>query len=226
MNKNRKKIVILVVVLIIFTLFFSVYIIYDKVLNKKIKNDEEISENVINYLYDMLGIPSDNLKYGNHTLNMYISKTDYKKYAEKIISHYAHTEEGQRLFKIINDDLNIPECEQFSVCTSITKENAEKILKAYNLDGKAEDYFENNSLLEGGFLYKISREYSMGMSIEIEHDIDSRYVNNTQNIIIKDKQKIETFNEMSGKSINKQIVYYEFRKDNNDNYYLYSVNVK
>ncbi len=233
--KNTNNILPLLVIFIILTLLLGSYIVYDKVLYKEHQNTQKetidntkVNKAILNILTDLVGLPNSNGE--DMCLNYYISNHDYNKYAKEIMTYYGNRNTGDHHYfidahEILKDDVTCPNAAD---CHVITKSDAEKLVKLYNFSGNVGDYFttiNDNNLSEK--YYRYSANHNMHgpclVDLNITHNFTSTYVNGS-NVIINDTQVL-TYNDNGTKTINKTVEY-EFRTDNNGNYYLHQVNVK
>ena len=109
-------------------------------------------------------------------------------------------------------------------CTSILKTEAEAIKKIYSLDN-----LKLNELPGIDTDYAYSTGISAGVChYEVTHDLSSQYLDK-DNIRIIDKQVVTDYawgEESKINSTKNQTVNYDFKKNNDGNYYLNSVTVK
>lgn len=246
-----KKTNVIIIILTILVLGLTGYIVYDKVLdaeennnyqknnntnqddNKESTGDEnnQITDKAINGAYDLLGLPRTNSD-GNNLLNYYISNNDYNKYTSEIISYYANTWDDKSLFKKVSEEvMNSDACGSSGFCMSIAKEDAKKIFALYNFSGNFSDYFKATSQLKNEYIFIVTNTTVPAIfdspNTNIKHDIDSYNMLGTD-IGITDKQVITIVDENNSnklKTISKT-VNYEFKMNNEGNYYLYKVDVK
>lgn len=230
MERENRNLKVLVIILCVLVLGLGGYFLYDKVLNSNgEKSEVENTENqidivILNQLYDTLGINTENEYYGD-CLNYFISNNNFQTNSQKIFSLYA-------AYKKINtyrynDNRCDSECKMAlscTECTSILKEDGDKIISLYNfnnltldqLPGIGTDYVYVSGIPVGTCHYKVS------------HDISSKYVDE-DSILITDNQVVKDYDyteEENIKTTENQTVTYTFEKDSDGNYYLNNVNVK
>jgi len=183
-------------------------------------NNNEIDKTTLNKLFDIIGIPSTNNPYGSSELNDYISNNDYTKNANEIL---RHTNIG-----IIEDNIDVDVNECAPRCNVYTKENADNLIKIYNLPGTINDYFTKSTKLENIYILHISTSVAAewnGPDAGITHDVTSEYINSTD-IKITDKQIIKKYNENRELQATNQTTTFIFKKDNENKFYLDNVTVK
>lgn len=181
-----------------------------------------VDETTLNYLFDIVGIPSTNNQYGSAELNDFVSSNDYNKNAGSILIYTKVN------IPTANVTVDVDECAPG--CKAYTKENAEKLIKVYNFSGTVNDYFTKSSKLEDIYIKAIGGTQVMyewnGPEAGITHEIMSEYFDST-NVRITDKQLIKKYNmESNGIKTTNQTTIFEFKKDNAGDYYLSSVSVK
>ena len=187
----------------------------------KLTNDG-VDETTLNNLFDIIGIPSTNNQYGSAELNDFLSNNDYNKNAGSIL---IYTKANIPTASVTVD---VDECAPG--CRAYTKENAEKLIKVYNLSGTVNDYFTKSSKLKDIYIKSIGGTQVMyewnGPDAGITHEVISEYFDSV-NVRITDKQVIKKYDMNSnGIKTTNQTTVFEFKKDNTGDYYLSSVSVK
>ena len=246
-----KKTNIIIIILIVLVLGLSGYIVYDKVLyteennnyqennntNKDDNNENDGNENhqitdeAINGAYDLVGLPRTNSN-GNNLLNYYVTNNDYNKYTSEIISYYANTWNEKSLFKKVSEEvMNSDACGGSGFCMSISKKDAENIFALYNFSGNFSDYFKSTSKLKNEYVFIVNNTTPPAIfnspKANIKHDINSYNMLGTD-IGITDKQVITIVDENNSNELKTiyKTVDYEFKMNNEGNYYLHKVEVK
>ena len=230
-EKNKSGVVALVIVLCLFVLGLGGYIVYDKVL----QGDDQTTNNVdstakskvvdkavLNILNDLVGLPNGEGE--DMCLNYYVSNNDYNQYAKQIMTYYGNRNTGSHRYFLDATYNETFACNGAADCDMITKSDANKLVKLYNFSGTADDYFTK---VDNEYWYKFAAYYNMHgpclTDLKITHNATSEYVGDTD-VKITDTQVL-TYNDNGAKTVNKTVEY-NFKTDENGNYYLNNVIVK
>lgn len=184
--------------------------------------NDRIDSALLNILYDILGI---NTGEKGDCLNYFLSSNNYKNNAKLIFGLYAQ-QNGLSTYHYESVACN-EECKKAyscGECSSIKKNDANKITKLYGLDnlkfnelpGFKDEYAYVTVLPTGVCHYKVT------------HDASGAYLD-SNTIRITDKQIVTDYVFGEDNKINStknQTVTYDFKKDNNGNYYLSQIIVK
>lgn len=244
MEKKNTGLIVLVVVLCLLLGGFMGYFVGGKYFNKNnetiIGNDNKDSEivslEVLNELYNIVGILPENEEHSNNCLNSVLSVEDYQNNIKEIFSWYAYIHD----LNTHHDDATM--CVSKDICNisvynaaagrSILKSDATAIMSLYNLSNIDDFFNEISSPYENEYAYTSIGPVSgyTCNDLEIKHDISSEYIDSNsiritdnQNIIKKEYNADET---VSNKSEKNQVIIYEFAKNSNNKYYLTKVIVK
>ena len=111
-----------------------------------------VDTETLNYLLKGLGFPTNSTDYGNTLVSYYVSRTDYKKYANEIIVHASVNGYGNVDGVELPDDYDKSKdkgaCEDAIGCAIISEEKAHEILSLYNFGGYLTDYFYKSTVLD------------------------------------------------------------------------------
>ena len=189
----------------------------------------------LNYLLKGLGIPTNSTDYGNTLVSYYVSRTDYKKYANEIIVHASVNGYGNVDGVELPDDYDKYKdkgaCEDAIGCAIISEEKAHEILMLYSFGGYLTDYFHKSSVLDkmygihfGGTL--VHGEFN-GPDARIKHKVKAE--NDFPKITITDEQEITYYDVKNSNKITtkRQTVVFTFLEGLNiGDYFLSNVEVK
>lgn len=202
--------------------------------NDNDQNDMIVDEEVLNSLYSIIGILPIDQHYRNDCLNVAISDNNYKENYKSIFSWYANL---MSLNTSHYDDAQCQSSEECKIayscaaCTSITKEDAREILRMYNFNNDISDFLTTLPTYSNEYAYSSYTNHPGFCEFEIKHTTSSKYLNSSD-IRIVDNQNVTEYKIADDhsndniKSSKKQIVTYDFRKDDDGEYYLYNVNVE
>lgn len=217
--------------------------------NKKFKlKNNDVTEVELNEVFNILGLNEyyhsnqyETFDENKECLNNYISQNDFRNNNKEIFAWYAlthdmYTNTGQT--EIIYDtngdgQADVTACAGAADCGSIKKSDANKIIELYKLTN-IEEYLDEMPEPYKNIEYIINYHELTGMhpimcNIKIEHNIEAEY-NESKNIVIIDRQNVLEYGSFEEsdqiKTKKERVVTYNFKKDNNNKFYLDNVNVK
>lgn len=229
-NQNNNKGVIILLIVIVTILLGLCILFATGTINLSSNSDTqnqstEIDSSILNNLYSIIGIVSNEPNSKNNCLNMYISSNDYKENANKIFSWYAYTHNLETYH--YNDskcqaDVNCLIAYSAATSRTILKEDANKIIKLYNFE--TIDFLNPLSSYDNEYSYNTQIGDPPSCDYSIRHDTNSKYLNLTDIRIIDNQDIIEyEFGSDQIKTTIKQTVTYDFTKNNDGDYYLANV---
>lgn len=181
---------------------------------------------------NIIGISTFTNDSDSDNLNAAISKNNYKENAKLIFAQYAMMNNMRTYHSNEEKCKNSVECKNaygIAGSESILKSDANKIKELYNFSNELNDYFYNMPEYNDEYLYNNFSVLVGRNHYSIKHDAIVEYVNadSSDEIKVTDKQIVTEFiintNEKNAKEQN---VTYLFKKNNNGDYCLYSVEVK
>ena len=185
-------------------------------------------------LYGIIGIIPIDQYYRNDCLNVTISNNNFKDNFKTIFSWYASLMNLNTYHYKDSKCQSSEECKRAyscAACTSITKKNAEEILKIYNFDNDFSDFLFPLPVYDDEYFYGSYTNHPEFCEFYVKHDINSFYLNSSDIRIIDNQNVIEygyadSHSDDNIKNSKNQTVTYDFVKDSDGNYYLSNVDVK
>ena len=228
MKKN-----IVITILAVLVVGLGCFIVYDKVIDKNEKKDNnaiennetadneeeiEITEQTLNDLYTIAGIYDGDYTPFFELINVFINNSGkVSEYKDDVIKHliYVNALKSKKLKTVTGDEYEF--CAAGSGhCVGVAKEDYDSITKKYNISDKFEDIYEN--------IYNNIGLYTYGASSSCGATITQRAyaINEGNNIVLMDAYVI--FGEECNKEDNESgVLKFTFNKLSDGSYALYSV---
>jgi flagellar basal body-associated protein FliL len=173
-----------------------------------------------------LGISQDSQVANNEALNYYVTNPNYQDNAKDIIDHYV----AKATFSEVTlpEGYNKEEDEKCGTgCTLITQEDAEAIMKLYNLGGELTDYFVKDEMVENAYGFNALETYVISVfnaeGAGSTHNLSAEYVE--ESMVLTDSQTVKTVAEDGTLNEETKTAIYTFNKNDEGTYYLYQVEV-
>lgn len=196
-------------------------------------NNTNVDSPKLNEVLTALGIASTNSLANNDNLNYYLSVENYKDNAKDIIVYASINTEGKT-----SSEIELPEgydlksdvgaCSDSVGCALISKEDAEKVMKLYNLGDDLTKYYYKSSEIDdvygihyGGSL--VLAQFN-GADAGIKHNLVAEIANENA-IKISDNQVITYYDDLGSVQTKNLNVTYLFKSSNTGSYYLDNVSV-
>lgn len=196
-------------------------------------NNTNVDSPKLNEVLTALGIASNNSLANNNILNYYLSVENYKDNAKDIIVYASINTEGKT-----SSEIELPEgydlksdvgaCSDSVGCALISKEDAEKVMKLYNLGDDLTKYYYKSSEIDDvyGIHYSGSLVLAQfnGADAGIKHNLVAEIANENA-IKISDNQVITYYDDLGSVQTKNLNVTYLFKSSNTGSYYLDNVSV-
>ena len=196
-------------------------------------NNTNVDSPKLNEVLTALGIASTNSLANNNILNYYLSVENYKDNAKDIIVYASINTEGKT-----SSEIELPEgydlksdvgaCSDSVGCALISKEDAEKVMKLYNLGDDLTKYYYKSSEIDDvyGIHYSGSLVLAQfnGTDAGIKHNLVAEIANENA-IKISDNQVITYYDDLGSVQTKNLNVTYLFKSSNTGSYYLDNVSV-
>ena len=237
MLKN-KKVICVVIVIFVILLVVCGYVIYNKFFtgeNIKYQDDLEeksvitniaVDQEDLNTVLKIIGVTSLSGN-SNSCLNYYISNGSFSINFNNIISYYINAY-GKDMLKKLPDEVSKSDvCNKGATnCYTISKKDAEYLLKIYNFVGDIDDYFDVNKQMKDDYIYVSNNDYGK-CKYNIVHDMVVQY-GNSNDINIVDNQRVKEYSPFYGENgklvkVTEKEIIYKFKRDKENNYYLHNV---
>lgn len=202
-------------------------------LSENIINNTNVDSAKLNEVLSALGIASSSTVANKDILNYYLSVENYKDNAKDIIVYAAINSEGKT-----SSEIELPEgydlksdvgaCSDSVGCALISKEDAEKLMKLYNLGDDLTKYFYKSSEIDNAYGIHYSGSLVItqfnGTDAGIKHNLNSEMSDNNE-IKISDNQTIIYYDDSGNVQTKNSNVIYLFKLLDTGSYYLDNVSI-